>query len=131
MENEQFGNQLTSSEIQADKEWSEFERDLDILGRQLAALQVHTATLGTDLVSSLEARFNEVKTRAQNLQQARQAELDQVRQTAWQHTRQAESAFSEDRMRSTRANFSENPRLQRESGSPITLSAMSGFSVFQ
>ncbi len=103
MENEQFGNQLTRSEIQADKEWSEFERDLDILGRQLAALQVHAATLGTDLVSSLEARFNEVKTRAQNLQQARQAELDQVRQTAWQHARQAESAFSEVRMRSTEA----------------------------
>src|SRR4030066_77619 len=67
MENEhpsQFGNQSTRSETQADKEWSEFERDLDTLGRQLAALQVHTASLGTHLVSSLEARFREVGARA-------------------------------------------------------------------
>jgi hypothetical protein len=103
MENEQFGNPSTRSETQADKEWSEFERDLDTLGRQLAALQVHTAALGTHLVSSLEARFNEVKNRAQSFQQARQAELEQVRQAAWQQAREAESAFSEARMRSTEA----------------------------
>jgi chromosome segregation ATPase len=103
MENEQFGNQSTRSETQADKEWSEFERDLDTLGRQLAALQAHTAALGTHLVSSLEARFNEVKNRAQNFQQARQAELEQVRQAAWQQAHEAESAFSEARMRSAEA----------------------------
>ena len=47
MHNDQFGNQSAKSETQADKEWSEFERDLDTLGRQLAALQVHTASLGS------------------------------------------------------------------------------------
>jgi len=106
MENEQpspFGNQSTRSETQADKEWSEFERDLDTLGRQLAALQVHTAALGTHLVSSLEARFQEVKNRAQSFRQARELELEQVRQAAWQQAREAEGAFSEARTRSTEA----------------------------
>ena len=76
MENEQlspFGNQSTSNETQADKEWSAFERDLDNLGRQLAALQVHTAALGSHLVSSLEAGFEDVKTRAASFRQAREA----------------------------------------------------------
>ena len=103
MENEQpspFGNQSTRSETQADKEWSEFERDLDTLGHQLAALQVHTATLGSHLVSSLEARFQEVKNRAQSFRQARELELEQVRLSAQQ---QADSAFSEARARSTEA----------------------------
>lgn len=106
MENEHpspFGNQSTRSETQADKEWSEFERDLDTLGRQLAALQVHTAALGIHLVSSLEARFEEVKNRAQSFRQARELELEQVRQAAWQQAREAEGAFSEARMRSTEA----------------------------
>ena len=31
---------------QADKEWSELQRDLDLLGRQLAELSTHTAQLG-------------------------------------------------------------------------------------
>jgi hypothetical protein len=100
MHNDQFGNQSVKSETQADKEWAEFERDLDTLGRQLAELQVHTASLGTHLVSSLEAHFNEVKNRALSFKQAREAELEQVRATAQQ---QAESAFSEARARSTEA----------------------------
>ena len=50
MQNDQFGTQSAKNETQADKEWTEFERDLDTLGRQLAALQVHTASLGTHLV---------------------------------------------------------------------------------
>ena len=98
MHNDQFGNQSAKSETQADKEWSEFERDLDTLGRQLAALQVHTASLGTHLVSSLEARFDEVRARALSFKQAREAELEQVRRTA--HS-QAESTFSDARTRST------------------------------
>jgi hypothetical protein len=106
MQNEQpsqFGNQSTKSQTQADKEWSEFERDLDTLGRQLAALQVHTAALGTQLVSTLEARFKEVKDRALSFKQAREAELEQVRQTAWKQAGEAEGAFSEARIRSTEA----------------------------
>jgi hypothetical protein len=102
MENEhlsEFGTHSTR-ESKADKEWSEFERDLDSLGRQLAALQEHTATLGTYLVSSLEARFEDVRTRAQSFHQARALELDELRRTA---TREAESAFGDMRQRSTEA----------------------------
>jgi hypothetical protein len=103
MQNEQpsqFGSQSQRGASQADKEWTEFERDLDTLGRQLAALQVHTAALGTHLVSSLEARFQEVKNRAASFRQAREAELEQMRVTA---QKQAESAFSDARARSADA----------------------------
>jgi hypothetical protein len=102
MQNEQpqYGSQPTRSETQADKEWSEFERDLDTLGHQLAALQAHTATLGSHLVSSLEARFQEVKNRAASFRHAREAELEQMRVAA---QKQAESAFSDARARSAEA----------------------------
>ncbi len=103
MENEhnsQFGTQSTGNETKADKEWTAFERDLDTLGHQLAALQAHTAALGSQFVSSLDARFQEVKARAQTFKQAREVELEQMRLNAQQ---QAESTFSEARMRSAEA----------------------------
>jgi DNA polymerase III gamma/tau subunit len=103
MENEHtspFGDQPTKTETKADKEWTEFERDLDTLGHQLAALQAHTAALGSQLVSSLEARFQEVKARAQSFSQARELELEQIRERA---AKEAESTFSEARQRSTEA----------------------------
>jgi hypothetical protein len=103
MENEQpsqFESQARHNETQADKEWSAFERDLELLGRQLAALQVHTAALGNHLVESLEARFQDVKNRAESFRTAKEAELEQVRQNTW---RQAESAFSEARTKSAEA----------------------------
>ncbi len=106
MQNEQssqFGNQQPRSETQADKEWSEFQRDLDTLGRQLAALQVHTAALGSHVVASLEARFQDVKNRAMSFRQATEQQLEQARQTAWQQASEAEGAFSEARVRSTEA----------------------------
>ncbi len=103
MENEQnspFGDQSTKTETKADKEWTEFERDLDTLGHQLAALQAHTAVLGGQLVSSLEARFQEVKSRAQNFRQASELELQQIRERA---AKEAENTFSDARQRSTEA----------------------------
>jgi chromosome segregation ATPase len=106
MQNEQpsqFGSQSTRGETQADKEWSEFERDLDTLGRQLAALQVHTAALGSHVVASLEQRFQDVKNRAVSLKQTTEQQLDQARQTARQQASEAEGAFSEARVRSTEA----------------------------
>jgi hypothetical protein len=106
MENQhssEFGTQSTKSETSADKEWSEFERDLDTLGHQLAALQAHTAALGGQLVSSLEARFQDVKNRAQNFRQTRELELEQMRQAAWQQATAADGAFSDARTRSTEA----------------------------
>ena len=102
MENKQFpfGSHQTKTETNADKEWTEFERDLDTLGRQLASLQAHTAALGSQLVSSLDARVQEVKARAQSFRQAREQELEQMRLSAQQH---AESTFSDARARSAEA----------------------------
>lgn len=101
MENEHpsdFGTQSTKSE--ADKQWSEFERDLDSLGRQLAELQTHTAALGTHFVRSVEASFEDVRARAERFRKEREIELEQVRQRA-QH--EAENAFAEMRQRSSEA----------------------------
>lgn len=103
MENEhrsEFGTQWTKNETKADKEWSEFERDLDRLGRQLAELQMHTAALGTHFVSSLEARFEEVRNRAESFRKEREVELELMRQRA---AREAESAFADMRQRSSEA----------------------------
>jgi hypothetical protein len=103
MENEhaaEFSTQSTRSETKADKEWSQFERDLDTLGRQLAALQAHTAALGTHLISSLETRFEEVKIRAKNFQMERELELEELRGKA---QREAENTFADVRQRSTEA----------------------------
>lgn len=101
MENEHrsdFETQAAKSE--ADKQWSEFERDLDSLGRQLAELQAHTAALGTHFVRSLEASFEDVRTRAERFRKERETELEQVRQRA-QH--EAENAFADMRQRSSEA----------------------------
>jgi len=103
MENEhpsQFGDRRTKTETKADEEWTAFERDLDTLGRQLVSLQAHTAALGSQLVSSLDARFQEVKARAQSFRQARELELERMRLSAQQ---QAESTFGEARQRSAEA----------------------------
>jgi predicted nucleic acid-binding Zn-ribbon protein len=103
MENEhrsEFGTQWTKSETKADKEWSEFERDLESLGRQLAELQLHTAALGTQLVRSLEAGFDEVKHRAERFRKEREVEVDEMRRRA---TYEAENTFADMRNRSTEA----------------------------
>jgi predicted RNase H-like nuclease (RuvC/YqgF family) len=103
MENEhrsEFGTQSTKRETKADKEWSEFERDLDTLGRQLAELQAHTAALGTQLVRSLEAGFEEVKHRAERFRKERELEIEEMRRRA---TYETENTFADMRQRSTEA----------------------------
>jgi hypothetical protein len=90
----------TTGASQADKAWSALERDLDLLGRQLADLQAHTAALGSQLIESLQARFEEVKSQAETFRKAKEIELDEIRRNAW---RQAESAFSEARTKSAEA----------------------------
>ncbi|MFO7476968.1 MAG: hypothetical protein R6X03_01205 [Methyloceanibacter sp.] len=103
MENQQpspFGTQSTSTETQADREWSAFERDLDMLGRQLSELQVDSAALGSHLISAVQARFEDVKARAAAFRRAREGEVEELRRTA---ATQTERAFSEARARSTEA----------------------------
>ena len=98
----QFGNQQnqTSTPNQADKEWSELQRDLDMLGRQLAELSTHTAQLGEHFLASLQARFQDVKNRAAMYRTATEHDFEQMQQTA---TSQAERTFSDIRARSTEA----------------------------
>ena len=98
----QFGNQQTPTptQSQADKEWSELQRDLDMLGRQLAELSTHTAQLGEHFLASLQARFQDVKDRAATYRTATEQQLEQMQQTA---TNQAERTFSDMRARSTEA----------------------------
>jgi hypothetical protein len=98
-----FGSQSTRSETQADKEWSDLQRDLDTLGRQLAELQLHTASLGSHVVAALEARFQEVRTRAMSFRQATEQQIEQARRAAWQQASETESAFSDARARSAEA----------------------------
>lgn len=99
MENEQASQVGTQSpsKTEADKEWTQLERDLDTLGRQLSELQLHTASLGGHFVSALQARFDDVKSRAEEFRRARERELEQLRQSAAKH---AEGTFSEARTRS-------------------------------
>jgi phage tail tape-measure protein len=117
MENEhssEFGRQSPKEETKADKEWSQFERDLETLGRQLASLQEHTGALGVQLVSTLEASFEEMKNRAESFSEARAHELDQVREAARQQAREAESTLNDMRQRS-----SETARQMWERSEPL------------
>ncbi len=101
MENEHRSDfETQSAKSEADKQWSEFERDLDSLGRQLAELQTHTAALGSHFVRSLEASFEDVRTRAERFRREREVELEQVRQRA---KHEAENAFADMRQRSSEA----------------------------
>jgi hypothetical protein len=99
----QTGSKSTQGETKADKEWADFQRDLDTLGRQLAELQMHTASLGGHVVSALEARFQEVKAQAAKFRQASEQQLDDARRAAWQQARETEGAFNEARVRSAEA----------------------------
>lgn len=95
-----FDHRPTNPQSQADKEWSELQRDLDMLGRQLAELSTHTAQLGEHFLASLQARFQEVKDRADVYRKTTEQQLEDVRQTA---TSQAERTFSDMRARSSEA----------------------------
>jgi hypothetical protein len=99
----QTGSQSNQGETRADKEWSDFQRDLDTLGRQLAGLKMHTATLGSHVVSALETRFQEVKAQAARFRHATEQQLDEARRAAWQQARETEGAFNEARARSAEA----------------------------
>lgn len=88
------------SEAEAREAWDAFQRDLDVLGRQLAELGTHGAALGEHFLSSLQARFQEVKDRATSYRAATEQEIETVRRTA-QH--EAESTIADVKARSTEA----------------------------
>ena len=62
----------------ASHEWSEFQRELEILGRQLSELRAHTAALDDHLVRGLEAQYHEVKARADAWKRATEQQVDEA-----------------------------------------------------
>jgi hypothetical protein len=90
----------TQAQSKADKEWSELQRDLDMLGRQIAELSMHTAQLGEHFLASLQARFKDVQERAATYRKATEQQFEEMRQTA---RSQAESTLNEMRARSAEA----------------------------
>jgi hypothetical protein len=90
----------TPAQSKADKEWSELQRDLDMLGRQLAELSMHTAQLGEHFLASLQARFKDVQERAATYRNATEQQFEEMRRTAQS---QAESTFNDMRARSAEA----------------------------
>jgi len=69
--------------LSASHEWSEFQRELEILGRQLSELRAHTAALGDHLVQRLEVQYHEVRTRADACKRATQ---QQVGEAQWAYS---------------------------------------------
>lgn len=88
------------SEAEAREAWDAFQRDLDVLGRQLAELGTQGATLGEHFLSSLQARFQEVKDRATSYKAATEQEIETARRTA---QAEAESTIADVKARSTEA----------------------------
>ncbi|MGH6865899.1 MAG: hypothetical protein ACREDO_06985 [Methyloceanibacter sp.] len=99
----QAESQSTSSgpEVPADKEWSALQQDLDTLGIQLAALRNHTAALGDDVITNLQARYDDVRRRTMEFRTATETQLDAARLSAWRQASQAEGAFNDARLRSS------------------------------
>jgi hypothetical protein len=99
----QFGSQSTPNSSQAnqgDKDWADLQRDLDVLGRQLAELTTHTAQLGETFLASLQARFRDVQDRAATYRRTTEQQFERMRETA---TSQADTTFSDMRARSSEA----------------------------
>jgi|SRR6478736_74157 hypothetical protein len=82
---------------------SDLQRDLDTLGRQLNELRNHSATLGEDLVNSVQASFDQVKGRTQQWQDLTLKQLDEFRNTAFRQAGDAQNAYGDVRAKSQEA----------------------------
>ena len=87
-------------ESEVSKQWDAFQRDLDVLGRQLAEIGTHGAALGEHFLASLRTRFDEVKDRATSYKAATEQEIEAARRMA---QAQAESTLDDVRARSAEA----------------------------
>jgi hypothetical protein len=70
------------SGLSASREWSEFQRDLETLGRRLSDLRPYTATLGEYLVQDLEGLYHKVKDRADAWKRASEWQNDESSRSA-------------------------------------------------
>jgi hypothetical protein len=83
--------------------WSDLQRDLDTLGRQLNDLRSHSATLGEHLINSVQASFDQVKDRTQQWQDLTLKQLDELRNTAFRQAGDAQNAYGDVRAKSQEA----------------------------
>ena len=83
--------------------WSDSQRDLDTLGRQLDELRNHSATLGEHVVNSVQASFDQVKGRTQQWQDLTLKQLDELRNVAFRQAGDAQNAYGDVRAKSQEA----------------------------
>jgi len=79
----------------AQKEWADLQRDLDTLGEQLKSLRDHSTALGNTLVSDLEARFQDVRSRALSFHNAAESQVDDLRKAALAQAAQTQNKSAE------------------------------------
>jgi hypothetical protein len=83
--------------------YSDLQRDLDTLGRQLNELRNHSATLGEHLVNSVQASFDQVKGHTLQWQDLTLKQLDELRNSAFRQAGDAQNAYGDVRARSQEA----------------------------
>jgi hypothetical protein len=92
-----------AEDARAQAAWSDLQRDLDTLGRQLNELRNHSATLGEHLINSVQASFDQVKGRTQQWQDLTLKQLDELRNSASRQAGEAQSAYGDVRVKSQEA----------------------------
>jgi len=107
---------------QAEKEWTDLQRDLDTLGEQLGSLRSHTAELGETLVDDLEARFRDVRSRTLNFRNATEEQFEALRQLAVQQASATQSSLTEAGLKSAET-AKETARQMWERSEPLRLGA--------
>ena len=90
----------TPKNDQTDKEWANLQRDLDTLGEQLGSLRDHTAALGETVVATLEARYQDVRSRALGYRNATETQFEAMRQLAMEQATQTQSTLTEAGLKS-------------------------------
>ena len=83
--------------------YSDLQRDLDTLGRQLNELRNHSATLGEHLVNSVQASFDQVKGHTLQWQDLTLKQLDELRNSAFRQAGDTQNAYGDVRARSQEA----------------------------
>jgi predicted nucleic acid-binding Zn-ribbon protein len=90
----------TPKNAQTEKEWADLQRDLDTLGEQLGSLRQHTAALGETVVANLEARYQDVRSRALGFRNATETQFEAMRQLAMEQAAQTQSTLTETGLKS-------------------------------
>jgi len=83
--------------------WSDLQRDLDTLGRQLNELRNHSAALGDQLINRVQASFDQVKGRTMQWQDLTLKQFDELRGSALRQAGEAQNAYGDVRARSQEA----------------------------